>query len=88
MTEDALKKFIVETDRTFIFGIGNYSAALAERLNKLKLPFDGFIATSKTQADRFTQLPLENFMDHRVLLIDDPEILMGGVEYRLHSRSA
>ncbi|MBR1580320.1 MAG: glycosyltransferase family 9 protein [Selenomonadaceae bacterium] len=77
MTENAIEKFFADHDRIFIFGIGNYSAALAERLNELNLAFKGFIATSKTRADRFTQCPLDTFMDHPVFLID--EIVGGNV---------
>ena len=71
MTENDLLNFFADHDRIFIFGIGNYSAALAERLNDLNLSFEGFIATSKTRADRFTQCPLDTFMDHPVFLIDE-----------------
>ena len=80
MMEGAIKQFIAAHDKNFIFGIGNYSAALAERLAAIGLDFDGFISTSKTESDRFTQLPLERFMDHPVFTIDDHEIIMTGGE--------
>ena len=76
--EANLKKFIAAHDRIFIFGIGNYSAALADRLRELDLAFDGFIATSKTEPDQFTQMPVDNFMDHPVFSVDDHEIIMMG----------
>lgn len=87
MMEGAIKQFIAAHDKNFIFGIGNYSAALAERLDAIGLDFDGFLSTSKTESDRFTQLPLERFMDHPVFTVDDHEFIMTGVGDELYTRA-
>ena len=69
--EQKLKQFIAEHQTVYFFGIGNYGAALAERLPEIGLDFAGFIATSKTQADSFTQAPLDSFMSKPVYLVDE-----------------